>query len=84
MTRILFLCLGLVFGCSHELEPPVNPDAAADAGVDGGSADMAEPAMSCGRRCDDANPCNPSVWGVCIAGCCVCRPPDGGSCPATP
>lgn len=83
MKRIFLLLVVGLAGCSHELQPVI-PDATVDAGIDGGNAEMADPAMVCWRSCDDAHPCNPSVWGVCVAGCCVCRPPDGGTCPATP
>lgn len=47
-------------------------------------------APCCARPCMTDSDCNPSLWQVCVGaaagapGCCVCEPPDGGTCPAPP
>jgi len=65
---IAILLTGVGLGC-YRL-PPVGKDASAT------PSDMAKSCKPCGDTC------TPSIWGVCEDGCCVCRPPDGGKCPA--
>lgn len=83
--RKLIPWLLILAACQPET-PPTMPVEVPDAGA-ADAAPALPPDMSapmCARPCSDALPCNPSVWGVCVAGCCVCSPPDGGSCPASP
>ena len=42
------------------------------------------PPACCARPCTTDSECNPSLWQVCVEGCCTCAPPDGGMCPAAP
>ena len=45
--------------------------------------DFATPAdLLCRMPCGSGGFCPAATWGVCESGCCVCRPPDGGTCPA--
>ena len=69
--RALLISIFL-YACGGECHQsvPTNPN-----GPDGG------PTMVCARPCSNNSQCNPSVWQVCEVGCCVCRPPDGGTCP---
>ncbi len=39
--------------------------------------------MACRIPCDFDGKCPAAIWGVCVAGCCICMPPDGGMCPMT-
>jgi hypothetical protein len=80
MMRLFFLCAApLLLSVSCSLPPPIRDGgAAADAApLDGGGRDLS----LCRTPCFADGSCPAAIYGVCIDGCCACRPPDGGLCP---
>ena len=79
MRRILAITLAaaalISLGC-YRLPVPSKDASATPIDVAKPPHDMAKSCKPCGDTC------TPSIWGVCEDGCCVCRPPDGGKCPA--